>query len=75
MTKPKTVDRATAYANAAVDGKIIAGPHVRNACRRHIADLKRKDIKFDKEAAAKARGYQQVRHARAGPGRHPFRSR
>jgi hypothetical protein len=33
MTKPKTVDRATAYANAAVDGKIIAGPHVRNACR------------------------------------------
>jgi phage terminase large subunit-like protein len=50
----KTVDRATAYAKSVVDGKITAGPHVRNACRRHIEDLKRKDIKFDKDAAAKA---------------------
>lgn len=51
-TKP--VDRATAYAKAVVAGKIIAGPHVRNACRRHIDDLKRKDIKFDKASAARA---------------------
>jgi phage terminase large subunit-like protein len=51
-TKP--ADRATAYAKAVVGGKIIAGPHVRNACRRHLDDLKRKDIKFDKEDAAKA---------------------
>jgi phage terminase large subunit-like protein len=50
-TKP--ADRATAYAKAVVDGKIVAGPHVRNACRRHIEDLKRKDIQFDREAAAK----------------------
>lgn len=47
-------DRATAYAKAVVAGKIIAGPHVRNACRRHLDDLKRKDIRFDKAAAARA---------------------
>ncbi|WP_082770429.1 terminase TerL endonuclease subunit [Bradyrhizobium sp. CCH5-F6] len=51
-TKP--VDRATAYAKAVVAGKIVAGPHVRNACRRHLDDLKRKDLIYDKEAAAKA---------------------
>jgi phage terminase large subunit-like protein len=51
-TKP--VDRATAYAKAVVAGKIVAGPHVRNACQRHLDDLKRKDLVFDKEAAAKA---------------------
>lgn len=59
MTAKKTrtntsTDRATAYAKAVVAGKIVAGPHVRNACRRHIEDLKRKDIRFDVEAAAKA---------------------
>lgn len=48
------IDRATAYAKAVVAEKIIAGPHVRNACRRHIDDLKRKDIAFDKASAAKA---------------------
>lgn len=35
-------------------GVIIAGPHVRNTCRRHLDDLKRKDIYFDTEAAARA---------------------
>ncbi len=49
-----TTDRATAYAKAVVAGKIVAGPHVRNACRRHLDDLKRSDIQFDPEAAAKA---------------------
>ncbi|MBC2662799.1 hypothetical protein H7F50_13655 [Novosphingobium flavum] len=35
-----------------VSGEIVAGPHVRNACKRHIADLKRKDgIWFDHDAA------------------------
>jgi len=37
-----------------VSGEIVAGPHVRNACRRHLDDLKRKDIHFDEEAAARA---------------------
>lgn len=49
-----TLDRATAYAEQVAAGKIVAGPHVRNACRRHLDDLKREDIHFDEAAAAKA---------------------
>lgn len=52
--KAKPVDRATAYAKAVTAGKIVAGPHVRNACRRHLDDLKRKDIRFDRDAADRA---------------------
>lgn len=36
-----TVDRGTQYALDVVSGQIVAGPHVRNACRRHLDDLKR----------------------------------
>lgn len=32
-------DPATEYARAVVDGAIVAGPHVRDACRRHLRDL------------------------------------
>lgn len=49
-----TTDRATAYAKAVVAGEIVAGPHVRNACRRHLDDLKRDDIWFDEKLAARA---------------------
>lgn len=49
-----STDRATAYAEAAVAGSIVAGGHVRNACRRHLDDLKRDDIRYDEEAAARA---------------------
>lgn len=49
-----TTDRTTAYANAVVSGEIVAGPHVRNACRRHLDDLKRDDIRFDLASADKA---------------------
>ncbi|WP_245500426.1 terminase large subunit domain-containing protein [Rhizobium leguminosarum] len=44
-TKRKTtsstsaLDRVSAYARSVLDGKTVAGPHVRNACRRHLADL------------------------------------
>jgi phage terminase large subunit-like protein len=34
-----SIDRVTAYANAVVSGAIVAGPHVRNACQRHLLDL------------------------------------
>ncbi|MCV0396953.1 MAG: terminase large subunit [Rhizobiaceae bacterium] len=54
MTSSSTTDRATAYAEAVVAGKVVAGPHVRNACRRHLDDLKRDDLRFDEAAAAKA---------------------
>jgi phage terminase large subunit-like protein len=33
-------DRGTQYALDVVAGKFVAGPHVRNACRRHLDDLK-----------------------------------
>jgi phage terminase large subunit-like protein len=32
-------DRATAYAESVVIGKVTAGPHVRDACARHLRDL------------------------------------
>jgi phage terminase large subunit-like protein len=51
-------DRTSAYAQDVVAGKIVAGPHVRNACRRHLADLERTDgIWFDHDAADDAFGY------------------
>ena len=37
--KPAQVDRATDYARRVMDGEIIAGPHVRDACARHLRDL------------------------------------
>jgi phage terminase large subunit-like protein len=63
MTKKKsptsssaTTDRATAYAEAVVAGDIVAGPHVRNACRRHLKDLvdgHERGLVYDTEEAAK----------------------
>ena len=40
---PETLpdDPATAYAAAVVRGEVVAGPHVRDACRRHLDDLAR----------------------------------
>ena len=32
-------DRTKQYAEAVVSGEIVAGPHVRNACRRHLLDI------------------------------------
>ena len=49
-----SIDRATAYAEAVVAGSIVTGGHVRNACRRHLDDLKRDDVRYDPEAAARA---------------------
>lgn len=50
-------NRVSAYAKAVIDGEIVAGPHVRAACRRHFADLKNgesRGIYFDIDAADKA---------------------
>ncbi len=61
MPTPPTAssaDRTTDYARTVIAGDIIAGPHVRNACRRHLDDLKRTDgIAFDVAAAAHAFGF------------------
>jgi phage terminase large subunit-like protein len=59
-TKPilySTPDRATDYAEQVLAGVIVAGPHVRNACRRHLDDLKKgheRGIWYDEDEAAKA---------------------
>lgn len=50
-------DRATAWAKKVVARKVVAGPHVRNACRRHLDDLKhgkKRGLHYDPAAAAKA---------------------
>jgi len=38
-TDTRGLDRVNAYATAVLDGTIVAGPHVRNACRRHLDDV------------------------------------
>ena len=45
------------YAEQVVSGKIVAGPHVRNQCKRHLADLKRDGIYFDEDAADRVIGF------------------
>ena len=62
-TRPRRTSRtdpATAYAKAVVSGKKVAGPHVRDACKRHLADLQKgpeRGLVFDREAAARAVGF------------------
>lgn len=50
-------DPVTAWAHAVVDGKVVAGPHIRNACRRHLKDIEHgheRGLSWDLEAALKA---------------------
>lgn len=57
---PATSDRATDYARSVVEGKTVAGPHVRDACKRHLRDLEQgpaRGLVWDIEAAARAIGY------------------
>ena len=55
---PRLAPRWLALALPLLAGEIVAGPHVRNACRRHLDDLKRSDgICFDPDAAAHAFGF------------------
>jgi phage terminase large subunit-like protein len=55
-TRPTSslADRTREYAQAVVDGDVVAGPHVRNACRRHLDDLRlgaKRGLSFDCGAA------------------------
>jgi len=57
---PTLDDPATAYAQKVVAGKIIAGPHVRGSCERHLRDLEeagKRGLVWDKKAAARALGF------------------
>lgn len=49
------INRVLEYADAVLSGEIVAGQHVKNACRRHKDDLKRtNEIVFDEAAADRA---------------------
>lgn len=53
-------DRVSAYARAVISGEVVAGPHVRNACRRHLDDLDqgaKRGLWFDIEAAEHVFGF------------------
>lgn len=51
------LDPVTRYAEEVCAGRIVAGPHVRGACRRHLDDLKtghERGLFFDTDAALRA---------------------
>jgi phage terminase large subunit-like protein len=52
-----TSDPVTAWAHSVVDGKVVAGPHIRNACRRHLKDMEhghKRGLRWDIDSAMKA---------------------
>lgn len=60
MTLPVADDPATRYALDVVDRKIVAGPHVRAACARHLKDLEvgsERGLRFDVGACERVVGY------------------
>jgi len=53
-------DPVASYARGVLAGAIVAGPHVRNACRRHLADLEHgpgRGLAWDVTAAQRAIGF------------------
>ncbi|MCQ4257465.1 terminase large subunit [Stutzerimonas stutzeri] len=55
-----SVDRVTAFSHAVLAGEIVAGPDVRNACKRHLRDRDAAELRglvWDQEAAEKAIGF------------------
>jgi phage terminase large subunit-like protein len=52
---PRARDPATLYARAVVAGRIVAGPHVRDACARHIRDRARRDWRWRFDLARQQR--------------------
>jgi len=68
--KPRALDRVTAWAKGVVSGKIIAGPHVRDAAARHLRDLVEgpaRGLKWNKTAAAHAIAFfEEVLHLNGG---------
>ncbi len=59
---PNTSDPATAYAESVAAGTTVAGPHVRDACKRHLLDLVEgpaRGLSWDLDAAQRAIGYFQ----------------
>lgn len=55
--KSSSIDPATDYARGVVSGAIVAGPHVRNSCKRHLKDIDNgqdRGLKWDVEASNRA---------------------
>ena len=55
-----TSDPVRAYAEAVTKGKIVAGPHVRASCERHLRDLEDGEARglwWDAKASARALGF------------------
>jgi phage terminase large subunit-like protein len=53
-------DAATGYARAVTEGRIVAGPHVRASCARHLRDIEggaARGLSWDVEAAKRALGF------------------
>lgn len=56
MTRSASSSRVDQYAKDVLAGRIVAGPHVRNACRRHLDDLeygKERGIRFCHTSASR----------------------
>jgi phage terminase large subunit-like protein len=54
------IDRTKYYAEKVISGEIVAGPYVRNACKRHIHDLEhghKRGLYFSQESANYAFGF------------------
>ena len=54
MMRIRARDPVERYARHVLDGAIPAGPHVRNACKRHLRDLEsgaRRGLRWDRETA------------------------
>lgn len=50
-------DPVTKWANDVANGRVVAGPHIRNACKRHLKDLEHaneRGLVWDLDAALKA---------------------
>jgi phage terminase large subunit-like protein len=52
--RPAVPDRTTEYAHDVVAGRIVAGRLVHLACERHLRDLKRKDLRWDRAEAERS---------------------
>jgi phage terminase large subunit-like protein len=66
-----SADPVAEYAQSVVDGKRMAGPHVRDQCARHLRDLKegkKRGLVWDLSKALKAiRFYEKVLKLNGGP--------
>lgn len=57
---PTATDPVTTYAVRVVTGQVVAGPHVRNAAKRHLLDLERgaeRGLFFDVDEAQRVIGF------------------